>query len=134
MTIQEALSKIIEGFHGIGNFASIVLTLIAFWGVISKKPKEKLKQTIMDTAKEANKDINEKVNQIDEKIQISDKTDLAIIRNTITHIYFKYKDTKKIPHYEKENLISLYDQYERLGGNSYVKGIMAEMQNWEEIV
>jgi heme/copper-type cytochrome/quinol oxidase subunit 4 len=43
MTIQEALSKIIEGFHGIGNFASIVLTLIAFWGVISKKPKEKLK-------------------------------------------------------------------------------------------
>lgn len=134
MTIQEALSKIIKGFHGIGNFASIVLTLIAFWGVISKKPKEKLKQTIMDIAKEANKDINEKVNKIDEKIQISDKTDLAIIRNTITHIYFKYKDIKKIPHYEKENLISLYDQYERLGGNSYVKGIMAEMQNWEEIV
>ena len=63
----------------------------------------------MDIAKEANKDINEKVNQIDEKIQISDKTDLAIIRNTITHIYFKYKDIKKIPHYEKENLISLYD-------------------------
>ena len=50
--------------------------------------------------------------------------DLAIIRNTITHIYFKYKDEKKIPHYEKENVLSLYGRYEELGGNSYIKTII----------
>ena len=63
---------------------------------------------IREEAKEATKDISEKVDTIEKKVKAADETDLAILRNTITHIYFKYKDTKKIPHFEKENVVSLY--------------------------
>lgn len=64
----------------------------------------------------------------------TDETNLAILRNTITHIYFKYKDSKKIPHYEKENVLYLYENYEKLNGNSYVKDIITNIKTWEEII
>jgi len=54
-----------------------------------------------------------------------------ILRNTLTHIYFKYKDEKKIPHYEKENVLHLFARYK---GNSYVEAIVEEMKTWEEII
>lgn len=89
---------------------------------------------IREEVKEANKDIQEKVEVVAKKVKSVDQTNLAILRNTITHIYFKYKDAKKIPHYEKENALYLYEQYERLGGNSYVVDIISQIKTWEEIV
>lgn len=134
MTVQELLSKFFSGFNSVGDLASVILTLTALWAAISKKPKEKIRSMIREEAKEATKEMAEQINAIDKKVKAADETDLAILRNTITHIYFKYKDSKKIPHYEKENLMSLYCQYEKLGGNSYIKTIVAEMADWEEIV
>lgn len=52
------------------------------------------------------------------------------IRNTITHIYYKYtaEDSIGIPIYEKENIIYLYEAYtEILKGNSFVKEIYEEL-------
>ena len=134
MTIQELLTKFLNGFNSIGGFASVILTLAALWAAVSKKPKEKIRSMIREEAKEATKDISEKVNTIEKKVKAADETDLAILRNTITHIYFKYKDTKKIPHFEKENVVSLYTQYEKLGGNSYIKDLMRKISEWEEII
>lgn len=134
MTVQEFLSKFLSSFEGIGSLASVILTIAALWTAISKKPKEKVRSMIREEAKEATKEMAEKVEAIEKKVKGADETDLAILRNTITHIYFNYKDAKKIPHYEKENLMSLYGQYEKLGGNSYIKTIVAEMTEWEEIV
>lgn len=134
MTIQEFISNFFASFQSIGGFASVVLTLVAFWGVVSKKPKEKVRNMIREEVKEANKDIQEKVEVVAKKVKSVDQTNLAILRNTITHIYFKYKDAKKIPHYEKENALYLYEQYERLGGNSYVVDIISQIKTWEEIV
>ena len=54
-----------------------------------------------------------------------------MLRNTLTHLYFKYKDEKRIPHYEKENVLHLYASYK---GNSYVSTIVEEMKSWEEII
>jgi beta-mannanase len=54
-----------------------------------------------------------------------------MLRNTLTHLYFKYKDEKRIPHYEKENVLHLYASY---NGNSYVSTIVEEMKSWEEII
>ena len=64
----------------------------------------------------------------------AEQNDLALLRNTITHLYFKYKVDKKIPHFEKENVMYLYARYEALGGNSYVKGIVREIESWEETI
>jgi iron-sulfur cluster repair protein YtfE (RIC family) len=76
----------------------------------------------------------ERFDKIDKKNLENDETNIAMLRNTITHIYFKYKDVKKIHHYEKENLVSLYERYEQLHGNHYVKMIVEEMEDWEEII
>lgn len=119
-------------FQNIGSVVGILITLTTFWGIISKKPKEALRRLIREETIAGTKDLKKQLNDVVEKIDSSDKTDLALLRNTITHIYFKYKDIKKIPHYEKENVLFLYEQYVKLKGNSYIISIVNEMKQWEE--
>lgn len=132
-------------FKGIGSVVGILITLITFWGIISKKPLEAFKRNIRTECEKANEALKNQLIQqeqkiatnftsIEKRITSTEQTDLALLRNTITHIYFKYKDDKKIPHFEKENVLSLYENYKRLGGNSYVKNIIREVQDWEEII
>lgn len=130
MTLQDIFNK----FQNIGSIVGILITLVTFWGIISKRPKDALRRLIREETTEGVKDMKKEIGEIKEKINSKDATDLAILRNTITHIYFKYKDEKKIPHYEKENTLSLFEQYEKLGGNSYIKDIMNKISEWEEIV
>ena len=126
-----ALSAI---FQSIGGIVGVLLTLITFFGIITKKPKEKFRAMIREESKEANKETFEKVKQIEAKIESNDKTDAAILRNAITEIYFHYQDKKEIPHYQKENVLYLYEQYEKLGGNSYIQNVVAEIKAWKELV
>lgn len=132
-------------FETIGSVVGIIITLITFFGLISKKPKEAFKKIIREEVNNANQELKQKISEleqqarerfdkIDTRINQSDETDLVLLRNTITHIYIKYKDTKKIPHYVKENVMYLFTQYKVLNGNSYVAQIVSEMQTWEEII
>ncbi len=60
------------------------------------------------------------------------ETDKCLLRDRITHIYYKYHTTQKIPQYDYDNLDRLYQQYKKLGGNSFVDKIWAEIQDqWE---
>lgn len=135
-------------FETIGSIVGILITLITFFTLITKRPLKAFRNMIREESKAANSDLkeqiekvdqkidktNEHIGQIDEKIADNDQTDLAILRNTITHIYYKYKDDKRIPHYEKENVMYLYERYRKKKGNSYVKTIMKEIETWEEII
>lgn len=132
MNMQDFFSNFMTTFDNIGSIASVLLTLGAFWTAFSKRPREKLKQLTIAVSKEANADVRERQKEISEELKKSKEIDLALLRNAITSIYFKYLDTKKIPHYENENLHSLYSQYEKLGGNSYVKTLVETMEKWEE--
>lgn len=116
----------------IGAVLGVILTIITFIGVISKKPREWFRNVIRDESMAANQGIVVQLDKIEKRLDQSDITDQALIRNTITHIYIKYKDKKKIPHYEKENILSLFEQYKKLKGNSYIKQIVNEMKTWEE--
>ena len=129
-------------FKTIGSVVGIIITLMTFFGIISKKP---FKRIIREEVNNANQDLKQKISELEEeakqrfdkvdtKISQSDETDLVLLRNTITHIYIKYKDTKKIPHYVKENVMYLFAQYKILNGNSYVAQIVREMKEWEEII
>lgn len=71
---------------------------------------------------------------MEQRLGSAEQTDLAILRNTITHIYFKYKDDKKIPQFEKENVLALYENYQKLGGNSYVHNVVDAIKEWDEII
>ena len=128
------LTTLVAALEVIGGVAGALITLGTFFAIITKKPKEWFRKVIREESIEANEEIRQSLEKIEERIKISDQTDLAVLRNEITQIYFKYKDTKEIPHYEKENALSLYHQYEILNGNSYIKTIMNEIKTWEEVI
>ena len=132
-------------FKGVGSVVGIFITLITFFGLISKRPRNTLRKIIREESDNSNKELKQQLNSqgekmdlkfacLNERLETVESNDVAIIRNTITHIYFKYKDEKKIPHYEKENVLYLYARYEALKGNSYVKNIIDEIKMWEEIL
>lgn len=139
------MKDLIEILKLLGGVAGALTTIIAFLALVSKKPKQWFRKTIREEADNANQEIkqqirelsnntNFKLTEIEKKMKTVEENDIAVIRNTITHIYFKYKDVKKIPHYEKENVSALYERYESLNGNHYIKNIMKEMETWEEII
>ena len=69
----------------------------------------------------------------EEKLKESDETDVVMLRHSITDLYHQYKDTKKIPHYAKEDWMGMLEKYEQKGGNCYIHAITEEMKEWEEI-
>ena len=56
---------------------------------------------------------------------------LAELRNSITGIYYKHLEDKKLAAYEKEDLLKMYDVYAAWNGNSYVHAIVTEMRGWD---
>lgn len=129
-------------FKGIGAVVGIILTLITFFGIVSKRPMKALRKLIREESDNANKELKDSINflqttarerfdQIDKKFSEVEGTNDDMLRNTLTHIYFKYKDEKKIPHYEKENVLHLAARYK---GNTYVHSIVDKMKTWDEII
>lgn len=55
------------------------------------------------------------------------------LRSDMLHIYYQYKDTKKIRQYELENFVYLYKAYKALHGNSFIDKIYKEVMAWEVI-
>ena len=55
------------------------------------------------------------------------------LRSDMLHIYYQYKDEKKIRQYELENFVYLYKAYKALHGNSFVDKINSEVMSWEVI-
>lgn len=51
--------------QSLGAVLGVILTIITFWGVVSKKPKEKIRNAFREEAKEANKELINKINIID---------------------------------------------------------------------
>lgn len=86
-------------FQCIGSAVGIIITLITFWSLVSKKPIEKFKNLIREESVNANQDLKTGQNEIkselitiNNRLNLSEQNDIAILRNTITHIYFKFKD------------------------------------------
>ena len=74
----------------------------------------------------------EKENSEQEKSYHTEAT-RSLLRNEITHIYYKNLFNCEIRSYEYENVSYLYNSYKNLGGNSYIDKIWEEMQNWKII-
>ena len=115
----------------IGAVAGALLAIVSFIGLLTKKPKKWFADTVRQQSIEANKDLEEKINILMVEKEENKNRAIVTYRHSITNIYEKYKDEKKLPGYVKQDLCSLYEQYEKLGGNSYVHTIVAEMKNWD---
>ena len=122
----EAIVAIIAALGGTAGLVSIINAL--------KRPKRS-DQEIQDLVLKAieKSDLNQKFKDINDRLDSHLESQLCLLRHQITEIYYKYLENKEIPAHTKQDLCYLYEQYEKLGGNSYVKQIYLEMQSWEEI-
>lgn len=57
----------------------------------------------------------------------------CLLRDAIMQIYREHKETRRLSEYEYRHLEYCYKAYKRLGGNSFIDHIYAEMQEWEII-
>jgi hypothetical protein len=51
----------------------------------------------------------------------------CLLRSNITSKYYVYSEMGEIPYYEKENIDRMFEQYKKMGGNSYVDTIVREI-------
>lgn len=122
----EAIVAIIAALGGTAGLVSIINAL--------KQPKRS-DQEVQDLVLKAieKSDLNQKFKDLNQRLDSHLESQLCLLRHQITEIYYKYLENKEIPAHTKQDLCYLYEQYEKLGGNSYVKQIYLEMQNWKEI-
>ena len=58
------------------------------------------------------------------------ESQLSLLRDSITQLYFKYLPDKQVPAYGRKDMVNLFEAYEKLGGNSYVKTVYEEFMDW----
>ena len=122
----EAIVAIIAALGGTAGLVSIINAF--------KQPKRS-DQEVQDLVLKAieKSDLNQKFKDLNQRLDSHLESQLCLLRHQITEIYYKYLENKEIPAHTKQDLCYLYEQYDKLGGNSYVKQIYLEMQNWKEI-
>lgn len=54
----------------------------------------------------------------------------ALLRSQMTAQYYKYKTTKEVPLYVKQDFENLWVQYERLGKNGVMQNLHTEFMGW----
>ena len=95
---------------------------------------EELMQTLADNQESLSKVLsvhNTEQKAESEKLRLSQQ---CMIRSSITHMYYKYKEAQCLPVHEKENLVALKTSYDQLDGNSYVHSIYEEMMEWDTVI
>lgn len=68
-----------------------------------------------------------KVKSYKEKDSRQEEALKCLLRSSITSKYYVYSEMKEIPYYEKENIDRMFEQYGKMGGNSYVDTIVKEI-------
>ena len=58
------------------------------------------------------------------------ESQLSLLRDSITRLYFKYLPEKQVPAYGRKDMVNLFESYQKLGGNSYVRTIYEEFMDW----
>lgn len=118
----------------VGAAVGGIFSIISLGALIMKKPRKWLSNLIKESTGEKLDEINKDIKEIHQTLEDSKETDISLLRHDITALYHKYKDDKKIPVHAKQDWLSMYERYEKLGGNSYVKNITRTMNSeWEEI-
>ena len=70
---------------------------------------------------------------INNKFKNMEVSNQNLLRSNVVRIYYKYKEKKEIPYYDKEVVNMCGDAYKQNGGNSFVEDILNEINTWEVI-
>ncbi len=127
----------IETAKNIAVFVGLFLSSISALTILIKPFRKwfmnKISNVNKDTLSEIKEMLKLHIIESEKKNLSQNEALLCITRSEITAIYYKYFELKAFPIYERENLIKLYDSYEKNGGNSYIHTIVDEMLEWEVI-
>lgn len=97
----------------------------------------KLTSTLRNDLVPQLEEIKENLDSLNDKIdnfhQEQKEINIVQLRHQIVDIYETYKDKKEIPEILYDSILSIYDRYRELGGNSWAKNIMEEIREWEKI-
>lgn len=88
--------------------------------------------TLDDFRKEMTKGFNEVNDKIDSFRLEQKDVNVALLRHNITSTYEDFKAEKSMPNIIYESTMSLYDNYKKCGGNSFVDEEVDEMKHWEK--
>ena len=58
---------------------------------------------------------------------------VALLRHEIVKAYEEHKATKTIPILLKESIMIIYAIYKSLGGNGFIKQLVAEISTWKVV-
>lgn len=92
--------------------------------------KERLKAVIVETVPPMLDELKAHNQAQDEKLSKLICSSNDMLRLEIVKIYYRYRPYGRILQYDKEALVKLYHDYTAQGGNSFVKSIYKEMQDW----
>lgn len=127
----------IETAKNIAVFVGLFLSSISALTILIKPFRKwfmnKISNVNKDTLSEIKEMLKLHIIESEKKNLSQNEALLCITRSEITAIYYKYFELKAFPIYERENLIKLYDSYEKNGGNSYIHTIVDEMLEWKVI-
>lgn len=131
----------VQIFDWVKNVSSFIVALTAIIAFIKPLRTWLVKKVRHWASADENRNRDEKIESMIDDLQAKLDTiieqqehmvvcDLDLLRSNINHMFFKYEPDQRLPIYEKENLIKMYESYARLGGNSYVKHLYLEMMKW----
>lgn len=128
----------------VGSIAGLFVTFGVILCTTIPAIRNKIKNSILEDQKVDNieKQLEEVVALLEKQqredetlradLQLQREADLCLVRDRITHIYYKNLKSKTIKTYELENLSKLFTLYQKLGGNSYVQDIVRIMKDeWD---
>ena len=89
-------------------------------------------QALDDFRTTVNEGFNKVNDSLDEFKFEQREVNVALLRHNITDTYENFKEEKKMPNIIYESTMSLYDNYKKCGGNSFVDEEVDEMKRWEK--
>lgn len=123
--------RFIEVLGLIGGACGAIITITTFFTLILNKPKKWLQNIIRGAVKEENKEIKKEISTLKEQYQLSQESDIAILRHEITDIYEECMLKGYITVNKRKDLFSLYAEYDKNKGNSYIHDLMDGLKKME---
>ena len=112
-----------------------------FWYVFKKKcgitEIEQTNSALTETIGELKEELESLHGKIDSLLDMAtnqDKAQCDVLRGMMLQTYYKYLPYEAIPSYEAEQFGKLAEDYEKLGGNSFMTNtVMPTVQKWPVI-
>lgn len=131
----------LEAIKVLAAMAGYIITIITLVGLICRPIRENIikkfsqdnqNKEVLDAIKELNNEVKElkiSINKLEDQQKDDCEATRCALRNTITHLYYKYTKIGEIPALERENVSMLCRAYFALKGNSYVQGCYEELMD-----